>query len=62
MKRSTKTQFAVRSLDCPEALEEFRQALKEFAAENLKTKETTLAALVRAGILTKNGNLTKRYR
>lgn len=46
----------------PEGLEEFRQAMKTFDSRVNRTAATARAQLVKEGIYTKTGRLTKRYR
>ena len=49
-------------LNTPEAVEEFRQAAKEFVAKATRSKKAALKALVDAGIYDKSGRLNKNYR
>ncbi|HXJ44927.1 MAG TPA: hypothetical protein VNH18_36905 [Bryobacteraceae bacterium] len=51
----------VLDLNTPEAVEQFRKAAKAYAARTNRTRATALAALVKEGICTKSGKLTKRY-
>ena len=48
-------------IDDPDLLERFKKAADAERARTLKSKKTARAALVRAGILTKSGRLTKNY-
>lgn len=43
-------------------IDEEIKVLRQGRRERLKSKESALAFLVRAGILTKSGRLTKHYR
>lgn len=49
-------------INSPEALEQFRIAAQEFTARHTKTPEAARKILVKEGIYTKAGNLTKHYR
>jgi hypothetical protein len=48
-------------INSPEFMKRFRAAVKRFDAR-AKTPEAALAILVKEGIYTKKGNLTKKYR
>jgi len=49
------------NLDDPDLLGKFKKAAQTYSARTLKSKKTAKAALVRDGILTKSGRLTKNY-
>jgi hypothetical protein len=49
------------NLDDPGLLGKFKRAAQAYSALSLKSKETARAALIRDGILTKSGRLTKNY-
>ena len=46
----------------PECLELFRKAAKESTAEGTKSKASARRVLIKDGIITKSGKLTKNYR
>ncbi|MGJ5815156.1 hypothetical protein [Paludibaculum fermentans] len=49
-------------LNTPEAVEHFRKAAQAFTKSATVSREAALAVLVKEGIATKSGKLTKRYR
>ena len=49
-------------LNTPEAVERFRKAAKAFTARATKSQEIARQVLVKEGIYTKAGKLTKHYR
>jgi hypothetical protein len=49
------------NLDDPDLLRKFKKAARTYSARSLKSKKTARAALVRDGIVTKSGRLTKNY-
>lgn len=46
----------------PKCLELFRKAAKEATAEATKSQATARQVLIKDGIITKSGKLTKKYR
>ena len=61
MKRKVLKTFPNNDITTPEALEIFRKAAAAFSASTNKSRKTALAALVKEGIYTKAGKLTKNY-
>lgn len=61
MKRKVLKTFPNNDITTPEALEIFRKAAAAFSARTNKSRKTALAALVKEGIYTKAGKLTKNY-
>lgn len=57
-----KKPVAVYDLNSPEAVEEFRVAARELTKRETVSREAARAALVKMGIHTKTGRLTKNYR
>jgi hypothetical protein len=57
-----RTTAAPLDLNSPEFLKRFHAAAKRFNARGTKSKRAALAILVKEGIYTKKGNLTKNYR
>ena len=49
-------------LTSPEALERFRRAAKAFTTRAVKSKAAAREVLIKEGIYTKSGKLTKQYR
>jgi hypothetical protein len=49
-------------INSPEFMKRFRAATKRFNARATKSREAALAVLVKEGICTKTGKLTKNYR
>jgi len=47
---------------CPTFSRDFRRAAKEFTKRATATPEAALAVLVKEGILTRSGKLSKNYR
>lgn len=48
-------------LTSPEAVKRFRSAAKSFTVRATKSKQAAMAILVKEGIYTKKGKLTKNY-
>ena len=46
----------------PQSVERFRKAAEAFTARATKSREIALQVLVKEGICTKSGKLTKNYR
>ncbi len=46
----------------PECLQIFRKEAKEFTAQASKSQATAREVLIKEGIITKSGKLTKNYR
>ena len=61
MKRLAPTKNGLFDLSDPQLLVKFRRAASDYSARSLKSKRTAKAALIRDGILTKKGRLTKNY-
>ena len=61
MKRKVLKTFPNNDITTPEAYEMFRKAAEAFTARVTKSRATALAALVKEGIYTKDGKLTKNY-
>ena len=61
MQRKVPKTFPNNDITTPEALEIFRKAAEAYAARTNKSRKTALAALVKEGIYTKDGKLTKNY-
>lgn len=49
------------NLDDPDLLRKFKKAAQNYRARSLKSKKSARAALIKDGILTKSGRLTKNY-
>jgi len=49
------------NVDDPDLVKKFKKAARAYSARSLKSKKTAMAALIRDGILTKSGRLTKNY-
>ena len=62
MKKQVQQPIRTIDFESPHDLELFRQAAKEFTAFHTRTPEAALKQLVKEGIYTKSGRLTKNYR
>lgn len=49
-------------INSPDAVERFREAAKAFTKAATQSREAAIAVLVKEGIYTKSGKLTKNYR
>lgn len=53
--------FSRFNVDDPDLLRKFKKAAQKYSARSLKSKRSARAALIRDGIVTKSGRLTKNY-
>jgi len=60
--KATKQKVPISHLPEKEALEAFRKAAEAFDKKHTRTKKAALAMLIKEGICTPTGRLTKRYR
>jgi hypothetical protein len=49
-------------INSPDAVERFREAAKAFTKAATRSREAALAVLIKEGICTKSGRLTRNYR